>query len=68
MTGRPSRARPTPHCLRRARHDHITEDDLKEGPKRFPDPQEWADYLVNLALERGSRDNVTCVLVAFARE
>jgi protein phosphatase len=46
---------------------HITDDDLREGSKRFPDPQEWADYLVQLALDRGSRDNVTCIVVAFER-
>jgi protein phosphatase len=45
--------------------NHITEEDLREGVARFPDPQAWADYLVPLALQRGSRDNVTCVVVAF---
>jgi serine/threonine protein phosphatase PrpC len=45
--------------------NHITEDDLREGARRFPDPQAWVDHLVPLALQRGSRDNVTCVVVAF---
>lgn len=45
--------------------NHITEDDLREGVTRYPNPQAWADQLVEMALERGSRDNVTCVVVAF---
>jgi protein phosphatase len=45
--------------------NHITEGDLLAGPRQFPDPQEWADCLVRTALSRGSRDNVTCVVVAF---
>jgi len=45
--------------------NHVTTDDLRDGAKRFPNPQDWAVHLVNTALERGSRDNVTCVVVAF---
>jgi protein phosphatase len=45
--------------------NHIGEDDLREGATRYPNPQVWADQLVELALGRGSRDNVTCVVVAF---
>jgi serine/threonine protein phosphatase PrpC len=45
--------------------NHVTEDDLREGPVKYPKPQAWADYLVQIALDRGSRDNVTCVVVAF---
>jgi protein phosphatase len=45
--------------------NHVSEDDLHEGAKQFPDPQRWADHLVQLALQRGSRDNVTCIVIAF---
>jgi protein phosphatase len=48
--------------------NHIDEDDLREGVLLFRDPQAWADFLVDLALQRGSRDNVTCVVVAFEPE
>jgi protein phosphatase len=48
--------------------NHITEDDLRSGAKQFPNPQTWAEHLVQIALERGSRDNVTCVVVAFDPE
>ncbi|MHB1424524.1 MAG: PP2C family protein-serine/threonine phosphatase [Gemmataceae bacterium] len=44
----------------------VTTDDLRAGAARHGDPQEWANELVALALERGSNDNVTCVVVAFS--
>ncbi len=45
----------------------LSEKDLIEGPLRHKEPQSWVDLLVQLALDRGSRDNVTCVVVAFDR-
>lgn len=46
----------------------LTEDDLRQGAARYPNPQEWADQMVASALERGSKDNVTCIVVAFNPE
>jgi serine/threonine protein phosphatase PrpC len=48
--------------------NHITDDDLRRGAKQYADPQAWAEHLVQVALERGSRDNVTCIVVAFDPE
>ena len=45
--------------------NHVSDEDLCRGARQMPDPQEWANHLVDLALERGSKDNVTCVVVAF---
>ena len=45
--------------------NHITDDDLSTGPKQFPDPQAWIDHLVQIALDHGSRDNVTGIVIAF---
>jgi protein phosphatase len=45
--------------------NHLGDEDMRLGAREFTNPQEWADYLVQLALQRGSKDNVTCVVVAF---
>jgi protein phosphatase len=47
--------------------NHITEADLRQG-KSQRDAQAWAEHLVQTALDRGSRDNVTCIVVAFDPE
>jgi protein phosphatase len=48
--------------------NHVSDTDLVEGARQFTDPQDWAEHLVRLALEHGSNDNVTCVVVAFEAE
>ena len=48
--------------------NYVEDADLRDGARRFTNPQDWADHLVRTALERGSRDNVTCVVVAFDSE
>src|SRR5438128_3214346 len=48
--------------------NHVTPEDLCQGAKTCPNPQAWAEQLVDLALKRGSRDNVTCIVVAFDPE
>jgi len=48
--------------------NHVSHDDLRSAVARHPHPQELADVLVELALAHGSRDNVTCVVVAFDKE
>jgi protein phosphatase len=48
--------------------NHVTPDDLRDEARQFVNPQEWVDHLVRLALSRGSRDNVTCIVVAFDKE
>jgi protein phosphatase len=46
----------------------ISPEDLAVGAAGNRSPQEWAEALIQLALERGSKDNVTCIVVAFDRE
>jgi protein phosphatase len=48
--------------------NHVTTADLLAGVARGVHPQSWADQLVQSAIERGSSDNVTCVVVAFDYE
>jgi serine/threonine protein phosphatase PrpC len=46
--------------------NYVTIEDLRQGAARHSDPETWANELVTLALERGSNDNVTCVVVDFS--
>lgn len=48
--------------------NHINDDDLRNGARQYAEPQSWCDHLVSTALERGSMDNVTCVVVFFEPE
>lgn len=48
--------------------NHVQDKDLVEGALAHADVQAWAEQLGQLALQRGSKDNVTCVVVAFERE
>jgi serine/threonine protein phosphatase PrpC len=43
----------------------ITADDLRSGAQSFNDPQSWVERLVQLALDRGSKDNVTGIVIFF---
>jgi len=47
---------------------HVTPEDLRSEAHSYSHPQEWADHLVELAIQRGSKDNVTCIIVAFDKE
>jgi PPM family protein phosphatase len=46
----------------------IFPEDLVAGAASQRSPQEWAEALIQMALDRGSRDNVTCIVVAFDKE
>jgi protein phosphatase len=46
----------------------VREDDLRQGARTMSNVQAWADQLVQLALDRGSKDNVTCIVLAFRAE
>jgi protein phosphatase len=46
----------------------ISPEDLVVGASNHRSPQEWAERLIEIALERGSKDNVTCIVVAFDAE
>jgi protein phosphatase len=43
----------------------IPEADLLEVCRSHPEPKACAEELANLAVERGSRDNCTCAVIAF---
>lgn len=44
----------------------VNDSDLCHGGQGFANVQAWAEHLVQLALKRGSKDNVTCIVLAFA--
>jgi protein phosphatase len=46
----------------------ISAEDMSAGAAGSHSPQEWAESLVQMALDRGSQDNVTCIVVAFDPE
>ena len=48
--------------------NYLSNADMCQGASQLADPQEWADRLVQLALSRGSKDNVTCVVIAFDQQ
>jgi len=43
----------------------VTPEDLRSGARTFTEPQSWIEHLVKLALDRGSRDNVTGIMIFF---
>jgi protein phosphatase len=48
--------------------NHIDDEDLRDGARQFTAMQDWCEHMVQMALSRGSSDNVTCIVVAFDSE
>src|SRR5258708_2648253 len=48
--------------------NYLSDEDLRLGATNFRDPQAWCDRLIPMALERGSTDNITVVVVFFDPE
>jgi len=45
--------------------NHVSEEEMRNSAKQYPDPQVWVEHLVKSALDHGSRDNVTGLVIAF---
>lgn len=45
----------------------LSAEELRDVCRAHPDPQACAEELVSRALDRGSRDNCTCAVIAFER-
>jgi protein phosphatase len=45
--------------------NHISLEELRDSIAIHPHPQPWIEFLVQKALEHGSRDNVTAIAIAF---
>jgi protein phosphatase len=45
--------------------NHVSEDEMRTSAQTIRDPQAWVEHLVHSALNHGSRDNVTGVVIAF---
>jgi protein phosphatase len=48
--------------------DLVTDGEMAELLLRYPEPQEACQALVDAALGRGGRDNITVVVAAFASQ
>jgi protein phosphatase len=45
--------------------NHVSDEELRDSSRQFREPQAWIEHLVQTALNHGSRDNVTGVVIAF---